>query len=249
LGELPGATANWPELMLDQLGKLALLTHAIRRSDALPEDLKQDVRNLTGWSWQHKDIEAMGEHVIDTWAICSQIRKEQDNGYSLWTWLYGLESHRAVYHYQFVATLNPKVEVLVQGTQQRMELAIYPGAYRQRGQILNRLDEARSIDGPLIGYPTIMAFVDAAATILSTQPWMDRFLCVLNEVVPIYQPATQTWSVQDSAGHQLPIRGQDHWLALALSGGHPITLVGEWDTRTLRLFGVSDGTRYYSAGA
>ena len=50
LAALPHATPDWTARLLDDLGRLALLTHAFRRVDQLDPALQEDVRGLIGWS-------------------------------------------------------------------------------------------------------------------------------------------------------------------------------------------------------
>ena len=53
------------------------------------------------------------------------------------------------------------------------------------------------------------------------------------------------WLVQDANGDALALVSGDHWMLLALSGGSPVDLAGEWDGRALRPFGVVTGGRYH----
>ena len=46
----------------------------------------------------------------------------------------------------------------------------------------------------------------------------------------------------DSAGYTLPLAGGDHWLLLALSGGRPLHMIGEWSgEKLLPLGAIVDG--------
>jgi len=47
---IPSASRDWPAKLLEQLGRLALLTHAYRRIDQLQAPLQEDVRQLIGWT-------------------------------------------------------------------------------------------------------------------------------------------------------------------------------------------------------
>jgi hypothetical protein len=63
------------------------------------------------------------------------------------------------------------------------------------------------------------------ADLLGCSPWAGASLVVLRDVVPVPEP----WAVVDATGAALPLRGSGHEVLLALSGGHPLTLAGEWD--------------------
>ena len=61
---------------------------------------------------------------------------------------------------------------------------------------------------------------------LAKLPWSDRELFLLNGVVPL---AGERMMLVDADGTALALAGRSHELLLALSGGHPIALSGEWD--------------------
>jgi hypothetical protein len=56
------------------------------------------------------------------------------------------------------------------------------------------------------------------------------------------------WHVRDGAGEQLPLhaRFNEGWTLLALSGGGPIGLFGEWDGEQLRPLGVAANGGYFA---
>ena len=108
---------------------------------------------------------------------------------------------------------------------------------------MSRDDHAEPIREPLPGDAAIDIFYTRVAETLSQQPWMERFACVLQSVTPVCHD--QIWHVVDRNGHSLPLLGRDHWRLLALSGGRPVDLAGEWDGESVRPLGaVADGTYY-----
>lgn len=50
IGELPGSRPDWPDCVLTELGRVALLTHAYRRVEEFESPLQADVRQLIGWT-------------------------------------------------------------------------------------------------------------------------------------------------------------------------------------------------------
>src|SRR5215469_1050083 len=49
LSQIPGQP-DWPEKLLGQLGRIALLSHAYRRAENLDPALREDIRQLVGWN-------------------------------------------------------------------------------------------------------------------------------------------------------------------------------------------------------
>jgi hypothetical protein len=54
-----------------------------------------------------------------------------------------------------------------------------------------------------------------------------------------------TWYVRDGSGKGLPLAESRPWKLLALSGGHPVDLAGEWDGEALRPLAVRVNQRYH----
>ena len=80
------------------------------------------------------------------------------------------------------------------------------------------------------GYSAIADMIKAYAKALSCNPWLEQFpVPVVAAVIPIHHNGL--WFVRDLAGHHLPLtpRFKRGWQLLALSGGHPLSLFGEWN--------------------
>ena len=67
---------------------------------------------------------------------------------------------------------------------------------------------------------------------LGQNPWGDRIPLSLGAVIPRHEE--QQWWLMDVHNQVLPITaGIDQpWLLLAMSGGHPCTVFGEWNGLT-----------------
>jgi hypothetical protein len=50
--------------------------------------------------------------------------------------------------------------------------------------------------------------------------------------------------VVDRRGATLPLQGNGHWTLLAISGGHPITVTGEWSGLAFTPLGVIEQDRF-----
>jgi hypothetical protein len=64
---------------------------------------------------------------------------------------------------------------------------------------------------------------------LARNPWLEALCLVLTRVTP--RLIEQRTCVVDTNGQSLPLEPGfgSGWELLALSGGHPLTLIGEWD--------------------
>jgi hypothetical protein len=64
---------------------------------------------------------------------------------------------------------------------------------------------------------------------LACHPWIEQFPLTLQAVIPLR--FNNSWALRDSVDHLLPItpRFEQGWQLLAISGGHPINVFGEWN--------------------
>lgn len=244
LAAIPHATPDWPARLLDELGRLTLLAHAFRRLDQLEPALQEDVRSLIGWTLDAEEVAARGETVRDDWAVVGQRITTEDRLRTQWSWLAGQQSGRGALVLQFAHGATPFKEAIAPGTHFAADLAYWPSAYPQRAL----LRERRGPPSPLAAVPpgaaTLAAFLYRFAQGTARQPWLDRDLALLRDVVPICG-GESAWVVRDAEGAALPLAGGDHWRLLALSGGHPLALVAEWDGATLTPLGTMAGGTYH----
>lgn len=248
LAALPNASPAWPEKLLAELGKLALLTHAFQQEEQLTPALREDVRQLIGWNLTQDEVSVRGETVRDDWLILGQVQTEDERGKTQRTWFYGARSGRTALVLQFSMAGQPFAENFALGSRQEAELTFWPGAFPQRAFFRSRLGEITPIKDALPGMETIDLFLSSVAQALSCQPWQERFLCVLGAVTPVCGDDGKLWHVRDKAGDALPCQGTDGWLLLALSGGYPVDLAAEWDGAMLRPLGMLTNDGYCLLG-
>jgi hypothetical protein len=247
LSEIPGSTPDWPRRLLGHLGRLALLTHAYRRLEQLSEPLQTDVRQLIGWTVNQDDLAAQGETVSGRWLVLGQTVGDEDRLRVQRSWLVEEGSGRTALVLQFSAAGQPFPEMVVPGMWQEADLVFWPSAYPQRARFATRRGECQTIAGALPGVPAVSDFLRQFAAALAWQPWLDRFLCVLKNVTPIPR-CNAPWQIRDAAGEALPLAGPEHWKLLALSGGRPVDLAGEWNGEQLWPLGVAAEGAYHLLG-
>lgn len=238
---IPGASPDWPAKLLAELGRLTLLTHAYRRQDDLAPALREDVRQLVGWSLKEDEVGERGETVTDDWLVLGQrVQRHDDRGRTQYTWLLGATTHRPALILQFSYASAPFKETFVPGTRRRANLVFWPGAAPLRARFVDPAGEVAPLES-FPGNPTIAAFRDEVAGLLARNPWHERFLCALRDVTPIRDTEAGRWWLRDRDAAALPLAPGDHWKLLAISGGHPLDLAGEWDGESLLPLGtVSD---------
>lgn len=228
LADLPLATPDWPERLLEELGRLTLLLRAYHRRDSLAEDLRADLRQLIGWKVTKESVLAQGERLRDRWQAIAQAVTEDDRVRTQRTWLIGHKSGEKALILRFaVGNRQSFTEPLHLGEEFDAEIAYYPGASRQRALLVDR----ESVPAQLTELARGQSIAELRAEVsgaLARQPWLDRFGALLSGVAPTLGD-DGTLRLVDETGDHVAAANVDPFLLLALSGGAPIDIGGEWD--------------------
>ncbi len=235
---IPGASPDWPERLLTELGKLALLSQAWRRLDALDMPLQDTVRQAMGWNLSAEEVDARGELVSDRWAVLGQwVDDSGDRIRVQRTWLLGERSQRVAVIMQFATSFAAFAEVYPPGSRMTADLRFWPGSFPLRARVASECAVMDALAGRIAGHERIEAFLRAYAEGLARNPWLDRLGGALRDVIPTLTPEGG-WFLLDTAGDALPLMGDDYWRLLALSGGRPVDVMVEWNGETLRPLGA-----------
>jgi hypothetical protein len=253
---IPASGPGWPERLLAQLGKAALLTEAFKRLDALTPGLQADVRQAVGWTLSEDEVLAHGDRPTDHWLVAGQWSEVEARTLGatagltvVRTWLRGARTGRWALVLQFDVPGAPaRSPRLVPGTAFEAELAFWPSAWPQRALLASPPGGLVPVPLPPAGDSALVSPLAAMADALARHPWADRVPCLLEGVVPTLAPSGAWWLL-DGHDAALPLGGEGLWRLLAASGGRPITLAAEWDGERLRpLTAWADGALHPIAG-
>lgn len=226
LRRLPAVLASgegWHGRLLEQYALLRLLVQAHRRLDDLPTSLAAVVRAHVGYPTSRDDVLA-GPPVRDTWAVIAQRDAIEDRLATRRVWLRGTDSGRVALVLSFAPPGQQLDGSLELGTAVDADLHFYPSGARvlvgiRHGDpgLLPRL-AAADVDQALAEYGAAIA----------ADPWTPSWPVLLGAVAPIQRGGH--WLVRQDDGTALPLVRSlgDPWRLLALSGGEPVTVAGEW---------------------
>jgi hypothetical protein len=231
LASIPASGAGWSERLLAELGSLYLLLEGYRRLETLPEPLQADIRSRIGWNWQEGDLPAES-WVRDRWLMLGQRSYEEEQLRIRRAWLWGRECGRLALVLDFAYQSQPLPPIAAPGTWVEAELGFFPSHYPQRALLRNpamipvMIEEQAAPPALADGAALLEAYAEA----LAQQPWLGVVPAVLTEVTPV-QDSADRWRLRDRAAHRLPLNPgfSESWRLLALSGGTPLTVFGEWN--------------------
>ncbi|GGK46644.1 SWIM zinc finger family protein [Nocardia camponoti] len=249
-------TEHWPALLLREYARLHLLVRAYRGLATLPEPLQAGVRAHVGYPMRADTVLAEPA-VRDVWQVLGMRVTEEDALHTRRTWLRGRSSGRwALFIEHSHGSPRFSSEVPAPGYEVDADLHFYPAPAPLRAQWGTRhhapqpfatvpqplstalsghsaTDIARS-NPPGIGAESsapsttcIEGALTAYAQALGADPWVRSWPALLVDVIPVPDPAG--WWLIDTNRTALPvIAARQSLRLLAVSGGHPVTVMGEW---------------------
>ncbi|MEO8286036.1 MAG: SWIM zinc finger family protein [Chloroflexota bacterium] len=235
---IPASGEGWPDRLLEEMGRVHLLVESFERIERLPLNIQAEVRTLMGWTQSQDELLAL-DGVSDRWAVLGQRVVEEDRLRTQRTWLWGTGTGQHALVLDFAHGSQPLDKTLVAGTILDAELVFFAGAIPSRALVKKRNNPPSALNA-LEGV-SIAAAIEAYAAALALNPWLNRFPVLLGDVVPMHEG--ERWWVRDGDGHALPLtpRFAGGWQFLAVSGGHPVTLFGEWNGRHMHPVSVWNG--------
>lgn len=236
--------ADWPERMLSRLGLLQLACEAISRRASLPAAVQADLRTLCAWPVDQAEVLALGERVTDRWTVIGVIVEERDARLNeRRVWLQGERSGRRAWLLEHAHGGRGFDGLWLPGTATELTLAFHPGAAPMRALVTDA--DVNAVAGVAGVAPVAPA---AAAGDPGRAPWTDEWRRVAERVAANPFAALHPVVLADATpvqaesgpqlvadGRALPLRlaDADWWSLMAVSGGHPLQVMGEWDGHRL----------------
>ena len=246
LGQVSPNRPDWAERVLDGLAQCYLAVRAFRKRDELSEGLLADLQAFVGITTRREEVLASGERIADDWAVVA-LREEPLEGSDRLrrTWLLGLSSEKFALLLDFDVARQGFPPAFRPGTVQRGTLVFYPSAWPLRAVMDGPLPASPGGEGDGLSLATNgtwsrvsplpggLGGADDAlaryALTLAANPWLPQMPLLLTDVVPVSE--NDRFTVCDAEGKSLPVAVLNNtgWQLLALSGGLPVSIFGEWD--------------------
>jgi SWIM zinc finger len=233
LGRVSSSGPGWPERMLVRLGRIQLLLEGSRRLAELEAGLQAEVRAALGFTDSKEDVASSGELVTDQWLVVGRVLTLEDRLKVQRTWLRGRSSRRPCLVLDFAAGSQPLDQSLMPGSRFDADVRFYPGSRPVRGLVVSRHSDPEALDR-FEGDDVVESALNAYAALLAANPFLERGPISLESVRPHH--ASDGWFVVDKTGGAVRLAGGPAcWRVLAMSGGRPLGVFGEWEGQRLTL--------------
>ena len=225
LSAIPMSGDGWPGRLLAEYGLLHLLARAHQQLAALPPPLAAVVRSRVGYTTSREDVLATPP-VTDRWQVLA-VRDVLDGQIpARRVWLRGQHTGRFALLLSFApaGTFSGLEAALIPGLELHADLHFYPGQPELRAAAGTRHGSPAAAGRPAAD--DIAGLLSAWSAGLEKDPWLTEWPALVTGV-PV--PGEPGWQLADRAGLVVPLLGQEsRWPLLAVSGGQPVSLAGEW---------------------
>lgn len=223
-------TPNWHEKMLAEIGELYLLLKGFKNIQQLPPALQQEMLNQAGINVKKEELIDL-KGVQDTWLVIGQTegKDEDTNLFYRRTWIAGEKTQKIALLLEYAWGTNPYETNFKPGNQFRGEVVYYPSSFPLRVGLRN----FQTIAEPFLvnGYVNFSTFSKKYAAAVGGNPWLLVFPAILEEVIPVFEKGA--FYLLDKQRKMLLLKTEETiaWTMLALSGGQPITVFGEFENQ------------------
>ncbi len=267
--------ADWAGELLVALSQIHLIIQGYQRLESLSPALAAEVRSQVGWTISQDELLGLFERgevtsQQDEWLVMGKSLTEDptSNLKTQRVWLWGQNSQQIALILNFAVRNQPIDVSWLPGSLVPTELIFFPSSYPLRAIDRNRQDARQP--GAIPGDETIIVpfalakpleekrlpaqrgfanelAIDRYRQALIQNPWLETFPLLITDVTPNYSEGN--WSIRDRENNYLPLELADvrGWQLLALSGGKPITLMGEWDGQKLKPLSIWHDGGYWQA--
>ncbi len=256
LSGVPHSGEGWPERLLKGLGQLHLLVQGYGQLAKLSPEMQAEVRSQIGFPQTQEMLrnrvaqadsqsDPQVQCLADTWLVLGQVITTEEALKVQRLWLWGVKHQQVALVLSFAHGSRQAWDVsLLPGACFEGELIFYPGTGVKRAFVASRQAVApsdrrsdRTSDEKSVwetfGFDRVEDAIAHYRQTLSQNPWTVQFPLTLRQSFPQYQH--NRWWLADGSGQSLPLTpdfGQG-WEMLAIGGGHPLTVFGEWDGTAL----------------
>ncbi len=237
-------TEDWLEPVIARLGELQLWIDAFERRDQLPKLLQEELYTTLGRNIKKADILQQHPKVKDTWLVLAVLEEIDVEGrHYRKVWLQGLKKQQFALLLDFSFGNEGYEQQYVLGTYIKSTLVYYSELSPQRAICESYTLVNDEITAPLLEYTSFEELLTAYAQNINKNPWLLNFPAIISPLTPVYESEREQLFLIDVQNNMIPLQPmaeEAQWKLLAMSGGSPLQLFGEWNGHTFIPISVID---------
>jgi len=222
--------SDWTELVTARLGELYLWVEAFQKRESLTASLQEELYVALGKTVTKPEILSKNPSIKDVWFVLGKKEGIDVEGRNFRrVWLQGQTTKGFALILDFAFGNAGYEQQYMVGDLLGGDLTYYSNHYPQRAT----LENFQSVYSPLSisAYPNIQAFLKAYSQAIAQSPWLVQFPMILSDITPFLneQNELQFQDLNQKIIATNAIPQATVWKILAVSGGQPIHIFGEWD--------------------
>lgn len=237
------STEDWHEVLLAELGDLYLIIRGFRQLEQLPEGLQHELFNSIGVNVKRNDLLEL-DAVNDHWIIVAQREGIEDKLRFQRTWLYGKKTEQYALLLEYAWGDTPFAYTWNIGKTLEAAFIFYPAQFLQRA-ICKTFQYAPEDSSDLPTYSNFSSFQSAYTKAIAKNPWLTVFPAAVAQLIPVVKD--NQLHLLDSSHQCLALKAVPEntmWQLIALSGGHPIHIFGEWEKGNWTILAAKSDTNW-----
>ena len=223
---------DWTELLVNRLGELYWWVESFKKREKLSADLQEELFRHFGKTVKKADVIAQNQETVDHWLVVGKKEAIDIEGRNFRkVWLQGQNTHKTALFLDFTFGNMSYERQYTVGDLLRGPIVFYSTTYSQRAVPIELTSASLYTHFKLNYYNAIGELLDAYGQALAQHPWLESFPAALQGISVVMKD--DNLILIDQEQQCLPLTANLSetaiWQILAISGGHPIDLFGEWD--------------------
>ncbi len=227
---------TWHETLLNELGELYVFSKAFQNFNQLSDSFQDELLAQAGVTTRSSDL-FQQEGIQDEWLVLGQVTTPEPNNLtSRRTWLISKDTQKIVLLLDYTFGSSEFTTLWLKEIAYAGEAVYYPSSYPLR--VAFKSVDVVPLFTEISGYQTIEAFLAAYAEALAQNPWLSQFPAVLTSVKPVF--SENKFMLVDKEKKYIYTEGWEttSWQMMAMSGGQPISVFGEWNGQVFKILNV-----------
>lgn len=221
---------DWTELITARLGELYLWVEAFKKRESLAPLLQEELYVALGKTITKPEVLGKNPSIKDLWLVLGKKEGVDVEGRNYRrVWLQGQNYKKIALILDFAFGNAGYEQQYMVGDLLQGDLTYYSNHYPQRAI----LENLKSTVAPAnIGaYTCIHDFLKAYSQAIAQNPWLVQFPIILSDIIPFLNERNELifTDIHQKIIVSNTISQANLWKILAVSGGQPITIFGEWD--------------------
>lgn len=224
---IQGTGSDWPARMLAELSNLYLVINGFKKLEELPAILQKEILTISGVNTSKDDL-LKEEGIEDYWMVVGQFEGTNiDNAAVRRTWFLGQETGRYALVLEYDYRNDGFPFHWPTGRIFKGKMFFYPSIFPLRAMMNHHEIAVEIVDG-WGGCEDMQSFLDNYSETLGQNPWLVDYPVAFSNVYPKQKDGIFYLVDEQENGIPLMNIGFTNWKIMALSGGKPVDVFGEW---------------------